>query len=128
MVKEAKDELVEYAPAPRSFIEKLLGEYIDSMPSDLDNEFGAKSSTGDLTIIETALAKVEKIQAKAQKGQVSVYEMCGVCPEWRATEQVCQGVRELIVMIEDILCLALQGTSTLAEAYFLGKLAYQKYD
>ena len=30
-------------------------------------------------------------------------------------------------MIEDILCLALQGPSTLAEALFLGELAYQKY-
>ena len=127
MVKEAKDELVEYALAPRCFIENLLRGYIDSMPIDPDYEFWAKSLMGDLSIIEMALAKIEKIYGKAQKGQLSIYKMCGVCPEWWATEQVCQGVRELIVMIEDILCLALQGPSTLVEALFLGELAYQKY-
>ena len=128
MVKKAKDELIEYAPAPRTFVEKILGEYVDSMPIDPDNEFETESSMGDLSVIETALAKVKKIYSKAQKGQVKIYEMCGVCPEWRATEQVCRGIKELIIMIEDILCLALQGATTLAEAHFLGELAYQKYE
>ena len=84
MVKEAKDELIEYAPAPWTFVEKILGEYVDSMPIDPDNEFETESSTGDFSVIERALAKVEKIYSKAQKGQVKIYEMCGVCPEWRA--------------------------------------------
>ena len=107
MVKEAKDELIEYALAPWTFVEKILGEYIDSMPINPDNEFETESSTGDLSVIETALEKVKKIYSKAQKGQVKIYEMCGVCPEWQATEQVCRGIKELIIMIEDILCLAL---------------------
>ncbi|KAI6151213.1 hypothetical protein BKA82DRAFT_4353069 [Pisolithus tinctorius] len=127
MVKDAKDELVAYAPAPRSFVEGILGKYIDSMPDDSDDELTAKSSTGDLSVIEDAIATVEKIHSKALKGQVAIYEMCGVCPEWRASEQVCSGIRELTILLEDILCLAMEGTSTLAEAHFLGELAYQKY-
>ena len=129
MVKEAKDELVEYAPAPRPFVEKVLGEYINSVPDDSDDELEvlANSSVGNLSIIEVALATVENIHSKAQKGQVAIYEMCGVCPEWLATDQVCKGTKDLIIMLEDILCLAMQGPSTLAEAHFLGELAYQKY-
>ena len=129
MVKEAKDELVEYAPAPRPFVEKVLGEYINSIPDDSDDEFDvlANSSMGDLSIIEVALATVKEIHGKAQKGQMAVYEMCGVCPEWLAIDQVCKGTKDLIIMLEDILCLAMQGPSMLAEAHFLGELAYQKY-
>ena len=129
MVKEAKDELVEYAPAPRPFVEKVLDEYIKSIPDDSDDELDVltNSSMGNLSIIEVALATVEKIHGKAQKGQVAVYEMCGVCPEWLATDQVCKGTKDLIIMLEDILCLARQGPSTLAEAHFLGELAYQRY-
>ncbi|KIO00147.1 hypothetical protein M404DRAFT_29766, partial [Pisolithus tinctorius Marx 270] len=41
MVKDAKDELVAYAPAPRSFVEGILGKYIDSMPDDSDDELTA---------------------------------------------------------------------------------------
>ncbi|KIN97246.1 hypothetical protein M404DRAFT_32467 [Pisolithus tinctorius Marx 270] len=127
MVKDAKDELVAYAPAPRSFVEGILRKYIDSMPDNSDDELTVKSLTGDLSIIEDAIATVEKIHSKALKGQVAIYEMCGVCPEWRASEQVCSGIRELTILLEDILCLAMEGTSTLAEAHFLGELAYQKY-
>ncbi|KAI5999682.1 hypothetical protein EDD15DRAFT_2363000 [Pisolithus albus] len=127
VVKEAKDELLAYALAPRAFVEQILEKYIDSMPNDSDNEFSAKASEGDQSIIETAIATVEKIHSKVVRGQVAVYEMCGVCPEWRATEQVCSGIQELIILLEDILCLAIQGTSMLAEAHFLGELAYQKY-
>ena len=128
MVKEAKDDLINYALAPQTLVERILQEYLDSMPNDSDDEFGAaKSCTGDLRIIEAALATVEKFHVKALKGQVAIYEMCGVCPEWRASEQVCHGIKELIVMLEDILCLAMEGTSILAEAHFLGELAYQKY-
>ena len=126
MVKEAKDELVVYAPAPRSFAEEILGKYIDSMPND-DDEHGLKSTTGDLDIIKKAVATVEEIYQKAQKGQTNIYEMCGICPEWRATDQVCRGIQELLVMLEDILCLAIMGISTLAEAYFFGELAYLKH-
>ncbi|KIK15820.1 hypothetical protein PISMIDRAFT_114603, partial [Pisolithus microcarpus 441] len=126
VVKEAKGELITLAPAPRKFVEGILEQYIDSIPNDSDDEHSAKSGTGDLRIMETAIAKVEEIYSRALKGRVTLYEMCGVCPEWRATEDVCKGIRELIVLLEDVLCLAIQGTSTLAEAHFLDELAYQR--
>ena len=128
MVKEAKDDLINYALAPQTLVERILQEYLDSMPNDSDDEFGAaKSCTGDLCVIEVALAMAKKIHVKALKGQVAIYEMCSVCLEWRASEQVCHRIKELIIMLEDILCLAMEGTSILAEAHFLGELAYQKY-
>ncbi|KAI5988851.1 hypothetical protein F5J12DRAFT_786788 [Pisolithus orientalis] len=80
-MQDAKDKLVAYALAPQSFIEGILRKYIDSMPDDSDDELAAKSLTGDLSIIEDTIATVEKIHSKALKGQVAIYEMCGVCPE-----------------------------------------------
>lgn len=126
-VKDMKDELIAYAPRPHDFMEGILTAYIDSMPNDTNDEYGeAKSCEGDLSIIETAISTIEKFFTKANTGHMAIYEICGICPEWRATEQVCQGIKMLIVMLKDILCLAMQGTSMLAEAHFLEELAYQK--
>ncbi|KAF8834461.1 hypothetical protein BDN67DRAFT_1016483 [Paxillus ammoniavirescens] len=124
IVKDAKDKVVALINIPQAFTHRILNDYIVSMPMDGDEE---GEGSGDLEIIERAIAAVEVIHAKGHKGTDSLYQMCSVCPEWHACEQVCQFIQVTVAMFKDILCLAMEGESSLAEAHFLGKLMYQTH-
>ncbi|KAH7916997.1 hypothetical protein BV22DRAFT_1135799 [Leucogyrophana mollusca] len=123
IVKEAKDDLIALTGAPRSFVEGVLQEFVATMDCE-----SSDNSDGDLNILDRALASIETIHDKAHKGQDKIYEMCGLCVEWHAADVVCKGIRNVVAMLEDIYCLAMQGGAELAEAHMLGELMYQKYD
>ncbi|KAF8833885.1 hypothetical protein BDN67DRAFT_985732 [Paxillus ammoniavirescens] len=88
IVKDAKDEVVALINTPQAFTCRILNDYVMSMPTDSDEE---GEGLGDLEIIEGTIAAVGVIHAKAHKGTDSLYQMCGVCPEWCACKQQWKG-------------------------------------
>ncbi|KIJ14162.1 hypothetical protein PAXINDRAFT_13076 [Paxillus involutus ATCC 200175] len=123
IVKHTKDRLVAHAKSPQAFTEEILNQYIESMPADDEEE---DSGSGDIGIIERAIEMVASIHVEAHRGQDAIYQMCGVFPEWQASNEVCQLMKLVISLLEDILCLAMLGASALAEAHFLGELMFQR--
>lgn len=124
MVKEANDEFEKLSRSPREFVEGILAKYVATLPLDDLNASG--KAKGDLKIIEVAIADLQEIGRRARRGQDAIYARCGVCPEWQASEHLSHSIHVVIACLEDILCLAMQGVSALAEADFLGELMYMQ--
>ncbi|KIJ15286.1 hypothetical protein PAXINDRAFT_155650 [Paxillus involutus ATCC 200175] len=123
IVKHTKDQLVVHAKSPQAFAEEILNQYIESMPANDEEE---DSGSGDIGIIKRAIEMVASIHVEAHRGQDTIYQMCGVCPEWQASNEACQLMKLVISLLEDILCLAMLGASVLAEVHFLGELMFQR--
>ncbi|KAH7917564.1 hypothetical protein BV22DRAFT_1135303 [Leucogyrophana mollusca] len=116
IVKDAKDELIALTGAPRTYITCILHEFVATMnPENADSP--DEDIDGDLKVFKDAIAQVEKIHEKGHRGQDRIYEMCGYCVEWKAADEICRGIRNVIAMIEDLYCLAMSGD--LAEAHML---------
>jgi hypothetical protein len=81
---------------------------------------------GDTSLITDAIGMVRKIHGKAYCGQDSIFDMCGVCDEWRAADEVCRATRQVIEYLEDVLWHVQQGTSSLAIAHVHHTLKYQQ--
>ncbi|KAG2033228.1 hypothetical protein BDR03DRAFT_985154 [Suillus americanus] len=85
------------------------------------------STNGDISIIENAMAKVQKLLKDTIPMQDQILNFCGISPEWQATNSVTRFLRTVLAYLEDILSLAMfEGASGLVEAQVLGELLYQK--
>jgi hypothetical protein len=106
---------------PITFTKDILLLYTESLL--VDN----CSTKGDVTIIEDAMSKVQKLFDDMIPMQDQILNFCGISPEWHATDSVTRFLRTVLAYLEDILSLVLfEGASGLAEAQFLGELLYQK--
>lgn len=106
---------------PCTFTKDILHLYVQSLLVD------DCSTNGDVTIIENAMTKVQKLLNDAIPAQDQILNFCGISPEWQATDSVTRFLRTVLAYIEDILRLVMfEGASGLAEAQFLGELMYQK--
>lgn len=81
---------------------------------------------GDTSLIKDAIGMVRNIHAKAYLGQDTIFDMCGVCDEWRATNEVCRATSQVIEYLEDVQWYVEQGTSALAIAHVHHTLKYQQ--
>ncbi|KAG1800496.1 hypothetical protein EV424DRAFT_1352142 [Suillus variegatus] len=128
LVKDAKDELVGLAvlPGPYAYVEHILGRYVATVPREcFDIETVDREEPGDISIIDDAICTVRKIYENAYRGQDAIFDMCGVCDEWRAADEVCRAIHRVIGYLEDVLWHVRRGTTELAITHVHQKLKYQ---
>jgi hypothetical protein len=121
VIKHAKDDFMQHVKVPYKFIEGILDAYTKTIPD-------APGKNGDINILEEAISGLEDFLDRASRGQDGILQLCGVNDEWCAADGVCRFMREMMAMIEDILCHALSGDSDLAVAYMEEELLYQNYE
>ncbi|KAG1746444.1 hypothetical protein EDB19DRAFT_1905896 [Suillus lakei] len=122
VIKIVKDQMMEMVgDDPCTFTKDIVRLYVQSLLVD------DCSTKGDITIIENAMTKVQKLLNHAIPAQDQILNFCGISPEWHATDSVTRFLRTVLAYLEDILSLVMfEGASGLAEAEFLGELMYQK--
>lgn len=125
IVREAKDELIALAATPVGYVERILRQYVASVPSDSDGEAPIDRRDGDISIIKDAIWTVEKIHEKAHRGQDKIWDTCGVCDEWRAADEVCRAIRRLLAYLQDVLWHLERSYGELACAFVAKELMYQ---
>lgn len=122
MVKYAKDDFMQYVRSPRTFTLGVFAEYTKSIPD-------TPGGHGDREIFKRAMSSIEDFLERATRGQGGILQLCGVCDEWRAADQVCRGMSDTIAMVDDIYCHALtDGDAELAVVHFLKGFLYQNYN
>lgn len=82
------------------------------------------SVAGDIEIFGDAVKQVEPYLIWARQGQDKIFNICGVCDEWCAADEVARFIGHLVAMLENLYRLAIWGD--LDEAYLLGETMYQK--
>ncbi|KAG1891795.1 uncharacterized protein F5891DRAFT_1197421 [Suillus fuscotomentosus] len=117
LVRDAKNKVLQIVPSavPTVYVEGVLREYAISL---------CTSVVGDIEILGDAVRRVEPYLIWAQQGQDKIFNMCGICDEWRAADEVSRFIGHLVAMLEDIYTLAVWGD--LNKAYLLGETMYQK--
>ncbi|KAG1798567.1 uncharacterized protein HD556DRAFT_1306020 [Suillus plorans] len=120
VVKDIKDEMLAMiGDDPCKFVEGVFCDYVKSFPED--------SSPGDISIIESSIAKVQKILNRTIPAQDQILNFCGVLPEWHAADSVSRFLRTVLVYLEDIECLLFSGgVCELTLAHSMGEMMYQK--
>ncbi|KAG1839353.1 hypothetical protein F4604DRAFT_1940859 [Suillus subluteus] len=120
VLKAIKDEMLEtISDDSCKFIEGVLCNYVKSFPED--------SSPGDISIIETSIAKVQEILNWTIHAQDQILNFCGVSPEWHAANSVTRFLRTVLAYLEDIQCLLFSGgVCELTVAHSMGEMMYQK--
>ncbi|KAG1857779.1 hypothetical protein F4604DRAFT_1931263 [Suillus subluteus] len=122
VVKYAKDDFMAHIKSPQKFTLGVFAEYTKSIPD-------APGTHGDREILKRAMSSIEDFLDRASRGQDGILQLCGVCDEWRAAEQVCTSMRDTIAMVEDIYCHALSdGDAELAVVHLLKGFLYQNYN
>ncbi|KAG2739489.1 hypothetical protein P692DRAFT_20822972 [Suillus brevipes Sb2] len=122
MKHDLDDQMMEMVgDDPCTFTKDIVHLYVQSLLVD------DCSTKGDITIIENAMTKVQKLLNHAIPAQDQILNFCGISPEWHVTDSVTRFLRTVLAYLEDILSLVMfEGASGLAEAEFLGELLYQK--
>ncbi|KAG0704702.1 hypothetical protein DFH29DRAFT_997397 [Suillus ampliporus] len=122
VIKDTKDKTSAMIGSdPCTFIKRILHDYVQTIMAD------NCSTKGDISIIETSMAKVQKLFDHAIPAQDQILNFCGISPEWHAADSVMRFLRTVLAYLEDILSLLVfGGPSELAEAEMLGELMYQK--
>ncbi|KAG1734794.1 hypothetical protein EDB19DRAFT_1910920 [Suillus lakei] len=117
LVCDAKNKVLQIVPSavPTVYVEDVLRKYVMSLHT---------SVAGDIEIFGDAVKQVEPYLIWARQGQDKIFNMCGVCDEWRAADEVAHFIGHLVAMLEDLYRLAVWGD--LDEAYLLGETMYQK--
>ncbi|KAG1895955.1 uncharacterized protein F5891DRAFT_1056023 [Suillus fuscotomentosus] len=117
LVRDAKNKVLALVPSgiPTTYVKSILRKYAMSLRT---------SVAGDIGIFWDGLKLVEPYLLWAQQGQDKNFDMCGVCNEWRAADEVSRFIGHLVAMLEDLHRLAIWGD--LDEAYLLGETMYQK--
>ncbi|KAG1888679.1 hypothetical protein F4604DRAFT_1915720 [Suillus subluteus] len=100
IVKYAKDNFIQHVRSPQTFTLGVFAEYTKSIPD-------TPGGHGDREILKRAMSDIENFLDRATRGQDSILQLCGICDEWRAADQVCWSMRDTIAMVEDIYCHAL---------------------
>ncbi|KAG2115168.1 uncharacterized protein F5147DRAFT_649573 [Suillus discolor] len=95
ILKDTKDEMLEMiSNDPCKFVEGVLCNYVKSFPED--------SSTGDISIIETAITQVQEILDRTIPVQDEILNFCGVSPKWHTADSVTCFLRTVLAYLEDI--------------------------
>lgn len=117
LVRDAKNKVLQIVPSavPTVYVEDVLRKYAMSLRT---------SVAGDIEIFGDAVKHIEPYLIWAQQGQDKIFDMCGICDEWRAADEVSRFIGHLVAMLEDLYRLAVWGD--LDEAYLLGETMYQK--
>ncbi|KAG1794442.1 uncharacterized protein HD556DRAFT_1443004 [Suillus plorans] len=127
ILKETKDAFVSLVKSPTEFVQGVLMKFLDTIPDD-----AAETRTiqkGDITTIQDAINSIEDLHCEVHRGLDTILEMCGVCDEWKAGNDICQSMRLVVTQLDDILCHAsMSGVTEVAIAYELGELMYQRND
>ncbi|KAG1878588.1 hypothetical protein C8R48DRAFT_668650 [Suillus tomentosus] len=120
ILKDTKDEMLAMmGNDPCKFVEGVLCDYVKSFPED--------SSPGDISIIETEVAKVQKILNRTIPAQDQILYFCGISPEWHAADLVTRFLRTVLAYLEDIEILLFSGgVCELTVAHSMGEMMYQK--
>ncbi|KAG1889044.1 uncharacterized protein F5891DRAFT_1198826 [Suillus fuscotomentosus] len=122
VVKYAKDDFMQHVRSPRTFTLGVFAEYTKSIPD-------TPGGHGDQEILKRAMSSIEDFLERATRGQDGILQLCGVCDEWRAADQVCWSMRDTIAMVEDIYCHTLSdGDAELAVVHLLNGFLYQNYE
>ncbi|KAG1722797.1 uncharacterized protein EDB91DRAFT_1255915 [Suillus paluster] len=122
VIKNIKDDMLKMiGNDPCAFTQGILQVYVQSMTVD------DCSTNRDISIIESAMAKVQKSLDNTIPTQDQILNFCGISPEWHAADSVVRFLKTMLTYLEDLLCLAVyEGVSGLTEAHMLGELMYQK--
>ncbi|KAG2105069.1 uncharacterized protein F5147DRAFT_775391 [Suillus discolor] len=122
ILKDTKDEILAViGKDPCKFVEGVLCNYVKSFPKD--------SSPGDISIIETEIAKFQKLLDQTIPAQDQIMYFCGVSPdsEWHAADSVTRFLRTVLAYLEDIEILLFSGgVCELTFAHSMGEMMYQK--
>lgn len=108
--------------SPRRYVENIVHEFVKTLPCEPEDSVRPRS--GDTSIIENALSLLDEIYSTARLGMDTIEELCGVCVEWHAANEVCLAVLAVLTLLEDVLCLAM--CAELVEAALCGELIYQQ--
>ncbi|KAG1843285.1 hypothetical protein DFJ58DRAFT_844393 [Suillus subalutaceus] len=100
---------------PTVYVEDVLRKYAMML---------CTSVVGDIEILKDGLDCVKPYLIWAQQGQDKIFNMIGICDEWRTADEVSNFIGHLVAMLEDLYRLAVWGD--LDEAYLLGETMYQK--
>ncbi|KAG2038607.1 hypothetical protein BDR03DRAFT_1009597 [Suillus americanus] len=118
VVKYAKDNFMRHIKSPQIFTLGIFAEYAKSIPD-------APGSHEDREILKHVMSSIKDFLDRACRGQDGILQLCGVCDEWRAADQVCRSMRDTIAMVEDIYCHALSdGDAELAVVHLLKGFLY----
>ncbi|KAG2135241.1 hypothetical protein DEU56DRAFT_913358 [Suillus clintonianus] len=122
VIKNIKDDMLKMiGNDPCAFAQGILQVYVQSLTVD------DCSTSGDISIIESAMAKVQKPLDDTIHAQDQILNFCGISPEWHAADSVVRFLKTVLAYLEDLLCLAVyEGVCGLTEAHALGELMYQK--
>ncbi|KAG2086153.1 hypothetical protein BD769DRAFT_1681289 [Suillus cothurnatus] len=120
VVKDIKDEMLAMiGDDPCKFVEGVFCDYVKSFPED--------SSPSDISIIESSIAKVQKLLNRTIPAQDQILNSCGISPEWHAADSVTRFLRTVLAYLEDIECLLFSGgVCELTLAHSMGEMMYQK--
>ncbi|KAG0692079.1 hypothetical protein DFH29DRAFT_1009436 [Suillus ampliporus] len=114
------------AATPVAYVERILCQYVTSVPNDSDGEAPIdRRDGGDISIIKDTIQTIEKIHEKAHRGQDKIWDTCGVCDEWRAADEVCWAIRHLLAYLQDVLWHLELSYGKLAYAFVAKELMYQ---
>ncbi|KAG1775721.1 hypothetical protein EV702DRAFT_1046627 [Suillus placidus] len=91
ILKETKDVFVSLVKSPAKFAQGVLKKFLNTIPDD-----AAETRTiqkGDITVIQDTINSIEDLHCKVHRGLDTILEMCGVCNEWKAGNNICQSMR-----------------------------------
>lgn len=112
--------------SPTEFIQGVLKNFLDTIPDDADTHTFKK---GDITVIQDAIHSIENLHCESHRGLDMILQMCGVCDEWKAGNEICLAMRLVVAQLDDILIHAsVSGVTEIAIAHELGELMYQQSD
>lgn len=102
--------------ALHDYVDSIYHEYIRTVGDDPDS----------IHIISDRIEDHERLHARADSIRSEVLQSHGAGLEWIEVDEVCRGIRDVIVMLEDVLGEALGETLDLVNMYTRGRLMFQK--
>lgn len=120
---------VSLVKSPTEFAQGVLKKLLATTSIPDDAAETRTTQKCDITVIQDAINSIEDLHCEVHRGLDAILEMCGVCDEWKAGNDICQSMRLVVTQLDDILCHAsMSGISEVAIAYELGELMYQRND
>ncbi|KAG1844092.1 hypothetical protein C8R48DRAFT_780380 [Suillus tomentosus] len=127
ILKETKDVFVSLVKSPTEFVQGTLKKFLDTVPDTAADTCIVQK--GDVTVIQDAIDSIQDLHHEAHRGQDMILQMCGICDEWKAGNAICEAMRLVIALLDDILDHAsMSGVTDIAIAHELGELMYQRSD
>ncbi|KAG1780891.1 hypothetical protein EV702DRAFT_1042600 [Suillus placidus] len=111
ILKDTKDVFVSLVKSPAKFAQGVLKKFLDTIPDDAAETHMIQK--GDITIIQDTINSIKDLHCEVHRGLDTILEMCGVCDEWKAGNDICQSMSML-------------GVTEIAIAYEMGELMYQR--